>query len=238
MNRKSKIIIIPAYNEEDNISNVIRDIISIQQDIDILVVDDGSDDNTCKAARSTGAEVIRLPFNMGYGAALQTGFKYAIKNDYDYAVQIDGDGQHDPKFIPSLLNAVETGDTDVAIGSRYLKGGYRSTLPRMIGILIFGTIASLIIRQKVTDPTSGFQALNKESIRFYASEYYPVDYPDADVIIMLHRAGFRIKELPVVMHEKVYNKKTMHSGIKPLYYIFKMLLSISVTLLRKIPYKR
>lgn len=237
MTKENKIIIIPVYNEEANIAGVIKDIHSILPNIDILVIDDGSHDNTAKHAIGAGASVISHPFNLGYGAALQTGFKYAIKNDYDYTVQIDGDGQHDPKFIPSLFEVVENGDADIAVGSRYLQGGYRSTLSRMARIFLFGRITSFIIRQRVTDPTSGFQGLNKDVIRFYASKLYPVDYPDADVLIMLHRAGFRIKEIPVVMYKKAC-KQSMHSGIKPLYYIFKMFLSISVTLLRKMPYKK
>lgn len=226
------LIIIPAHNEEKGISGIISAIKNFSTDFDILVVDDGSTDRTARLAMAAGARLLSLPFNMGYGVALQTGFKYAIRNDYEYAVQMDADGQHEPRFIERLLEVVVKGESDIAIGSRFLEGGYQTQFFRRMGMLVFGGLASAIIRQKITDPTSGFQALNRKVIEFYASDFYPVDYPDADVIIMLHRAGLKIKEVPVKMYPSV-EKKSMHSGLKPIYYIFKMFLSILVTLLRR-----
>ena len=170
---------------------------------------------------------------MSYGVTLQTGYKYALDKDYDYVVQMDGDGQHDPGSIEDLLRGVKNGDVDVAIGSRFLsKKKYRTSFPRKIGMKLFGSIASIIMGQKVTDPTSGFQALNKKAIKFYGSDVFPCDYPDADAIIMLHRAGFIIKEVPVIMHYD-NRSKSMHRGLRICYYIFKMFLSIFVTLLRE-----
>ena len=234
MTSKEIIIVIPAYNEESNIPPLIKRIRYHIADADILVVDDGSEDRTARVAEKAGALVVRLPFNMGYGAALQTGFKYALMRRYRYVVQIDADGQHDPESIKTLLNEVKKENVDVVIGSRFLegKGRYKAPLLRKIGMGLFGKITSIIIGQPVTDPTSGFQALNRDALRFYASQYYPVDYPDADVIIMLHRTGLRIKEVPVIMHARQQGQ-SMHSGMKPVYYIFKMFLSMFVTLLRR-----
>jgi glycosyltransferase involved in cell wall biosynthesis len=226
------LIIIPAYNEEMTISSVINGIRDNIQPADIMVVNDGSTDKTGEAAKKSGAFVINLPFNLGYGAALQTGFKYAIRHDYKYAVQIDGDGQHNPSFLSSLIKEIEKGDADVVIGSRYIGKGYDAPVLRKIGMKVFSSISSFITGQKITDPTSGYRVINDRVIRFYSTDIYPVDYPDADVIIMLHQAGFRIKEIPVDMKPSLTGK-SMHSGLKPVYYIFKMMLSIFVALLRE-----
>jgi len=228
------LIVMPAFNEERNLPLVIENIRSKVPDSDILVVDDGSADRTARAAEKAGAMAIRLPFNLGYGAALQTGFKYSLMKRYRYVVQMDADGQHDPDSINLLLEEIKKEDADVVIGSRFLSpdSNYKAPFPRRVGITLFRRIVSFIIHQKITDPTSGFQALNRDAVRFYASPYYPVDYPDADTIIMLHRAGLRIKEVPVLMHPSP-GRKSMHSGLKPVYYIFKMFLSMFVTLLRK-----
>lgn len=229
---RETLIIIPAFNEQERVSSVIMGIKALLADVDILVVNDGSSDRTAEVSLSSGARVLDLPFNMGYGVALQTGFKYALRNEYKYTVQLDADGQHDPRFIERLLEVVVKGEADIAIGSRFLEGGYQAQFFRRMGMLLFGSLASAIIRQRITDPTSGFQALNRKVMEFYASDSYPVDFPDADVIIMLHRAGLKIKEVPARMYPSA-EKKSMHSGLKPIYYIFKMFLSILVTLLRR-----
>jgi len=230
--RDNIVIIIPAYNEAGRIATTIFGIRKFS-DADIIVVNDGSSDNTTDEATEAGAYVIELPFNLGYGATLQTGFKCALKKGYRFAVQMDADGQHDPSSIEALITPVLNDEVDVVIGSRFLdNGNYKAPFVRRVGMYFFGVIASIVTGRKITDPTSGFQAMNKKVMEFYASDAYPVDYPDADVIIMLHRKGFRFKEMPVVMHNAA--KRSMHGGIlKPLYYIFKMLLSIVVTLLRK-----
>ncbi|MCC7202784.1 MAG: glycosyltransferase family 2 protein [Nitrospirae bacterium] len=236
---KEVIIIIPAYNEENNITPLIKEIQDKVSGAAILVIDDGSRDRTARVAEKAGAMVIRLPFNMGYGAALQTGFKYALLKRYMYVVQMDADGQHDPDSIRDLLDEVKKENADVVIGSRFLEGSgeYKTSGVRRIGMALFSKIAGVIIGQPVTDPTSGYQALNRDAIRFYASPYYPADYPDADVMIMLHRAGLRIREIPVRMHPRKQGQ-SMHSGLKPVYYIFKMFLSMFVTLLRNDKFDR
>jgi glycosyltransferase involved in cell wall biosynthesis len=226
------IILIPAFNEERRIAAVISSIKSALPGADVLVVDDGSRDGTAAAARRSGAIVVSHPFNMGYGAAIQTGYKYARDKGYDYLVQLDADGQHDPTCIPSLLAPVMDGDADIAIGSRFLGSSYQPPLARRAGMALFCRIVSLVTGLSVTDTTSGFQAFNRDVILFFATDIFPVDYPDADMLIMLHRAGFRMTEVPVRMFENSEGK-SMHSGIKPLYYMFKMLLSICVTLMRE-----
>lgn len=230
---KTSIIIIPAFNEEKRIAGVIQSIKNAVPDVEILVVNDGSRDETAFEARRAGAVVVSHPFNMGYGAAIQTGYKYARDKGYDYLVQLDADGQHDPSCIPALLAPVVNGDADIAIGSRFLGNSYRPPFTRRVGMAIFRKIVSLVTGTSVTDTTSGFQAFNREIILFFATDIFPVDYPDADMLIMLHRAGFRMIEIPVRMFENCEGK-SMHSGLKPLYYMFKMLLSILVTLLRKV----
>ncbi len=230
------IAIIPALNEENNIVKVISDIGSSSPFVHILVVNDGSTDKTAARAIEAGATVLNLPFNMGYGAALQTGFKYAIRNNYDYAVQIDGDCQHDASCLPDLLRPLMEGVADVALGSRFLGTSYRIPVFRKAGILIFRILVSAIVGKRITDPTSGFQALNKAALsRLYASVHYPSDFPDADVIIMLHRAGLRLVETPVTMHPNPDNR-SMHKGMRPVYYMCKMFLSIFLAIIRKNPF--
>ena len=227
------LIVIPAYNEEKNIGAVLKGIQNQSPGLPILVINDGSSDNTEQVVLEHNAEVISLPYNSGYGIALQTGFLYAVKNDFSIVIQMDSDGQHDPANIKDLIEAVQKDNCDVVIGSRFLsKDSYKSSLARHAGMLLFGSIASFLCGQKVTDPTSGFQALKGQAIHFAASDNYPPDYPDADFIILLNRCGFRVKEIPVTMHASP-EKESMHHGHKTIYYVFKMFLSIFVTLLRR-----
>lgn len=227
------LIIIPAYNEGVRIGEVIRSVRDIDPTFDIVVINDGSRDNTAQVAHDAGAMVVSHPFNLGYGVAIQTGYKFALAKGYDFVVQIDGDGQHDPACIKQLLTPVIEGTTDLALGSRFLGAdSYEPSLTRRIGMAFFRKLISFLIRTPITDSTSGYQAFNRRVIRFFTTEVFPCDYPDADMLLTLHRAGFRISEVPVRMHANATGK-SMHTGLMPLYYIFKMLLSIIVTLLRK-----
>ena len=229
------LIVIPVYNEESNIGGVIKEIKGHYPGLDILVVDDGSCDATARIARDLGVLVIEHPFNMGYGVSLQTGYKYADKKGYNFIVQMDGDGQHDPKYIKELIREIEDDSADVVVGSRFISNvKYKAPLNRRIGMFLFSKLVSLIVKQKITDSTSGFQGLNNKAFKFLTNDIYPCDYPDADVIIMLHRTGFRIKEVSLSMY-KNRTSKSMHSGLKPIYYVLKMTLSIFVTILRKTP---
>lgn len=233
------LIVVPAFNEEENIGGVIADVRRVVSFADVLVVNDGSSDATATIAKQAGARVVSLPTNLGYGVALQTGFKYALRRGYDYVVQMDADGQHEVTCVVDLIDEIRRGTADVVLGSRFLgASGFNPSFARRLGILLFRRIVSLVSGEQISDPTSGFQALNRQVLKLYATEAYPVDFPDADVLIMLHFAGFTVREIPVVMYPKVAANKSMHSGLKPLYYVFKMFLSILVTLMRRGRYKR
>jgi glycosyltransferase involved in cell wall biosynthesis len=227
------LIIIPAYREASRIGQVVRGIRQHVPNVDILVIDDGSGDGTAARATEAGATVVSHTYNMGYGAAVQTGFKYAQRHNYDYVVQMDGDGQHEPLCVSDLLAAVKRPDVDIAMGSRWLGlAEYNGPLLRKFGKFFFGFLASRLTRHEVTDPTTGFQALSKEVVAFFCTDVYPVDYPDANVIIMLTRAGFQIREVPVIMYRDD-SGQSMHGGlIRPIYYGMKMMMSIVMTLLR------
>ena len=227
------IVLIPAYNEGPSIGTVVQRVREIYPQYDVVVVNDGSQDDTARVAKAAGAKVVSHPFNMGYGVAIQTGYKYALRQGYEYLVQMDGDGQHDPGCIPQLLAPVVSGETDFVLGSRFLgDASYEPSLARRLGMGFFRALISRLIGQRITDTTSGFQAFNRQVIGYFTTEVFPCDYPDADMLLTLHRAGFRIREVPVRMHASS-SGKSMHSGWKPLYYMFKMLLSIFVTLLRE-----
>jgi glycosyltransferase involved in cell wall biosynthesis len=226
------LIIIPAFNEAGRVGAVVRDVAGVLPDADILVVNDGSADGTAAEAFEAGAIVVSLPINSGYGAALQTGYKYAVRHRYEILAQIDADGQHQARFLREMLDALEETHSDVVVGSRFLDrdGHYRPSVARKVGIALFGRIASTLTHQAVTDPTSGFQVMRLRVAEFFCSDVYPSDYPDADILILLHRSGFRVREVPVQMRPS--EGASMHSGHRSLYYVYKMTLSILVTLLR------
>lgn len=228
-----ELILIPAFNEEGRIEKLVSRIKALHPAIDILVVNDFSTDLTHVSAKNSGAMVINHPFNMGYGSTLQTGYKFALENNYDFLVQLDGDGQHNPEFIAPLLEEIKSGKYDLCVGSRFIgKWPYNTTFPRKAGMILFGNLVSILIKKRITDPTSGFQSLNKKTIKFFTTEIFPSDYPDADVILLLNRKGFKTGEVPVMMYPSSEGQ-SMHSGLKPLYYIFKMFLSIFINLIRK-----
>ena len=215
-----KIVIIPSYNEEKNIGKVIRGIRKNHRNLDILVINDCSDDKTEEIAKYENAYVVNHVLRAGYGASLQTGYKYALHKNYDIVIQLDGDGQHDPEHISALVTEIERNHADLAIGSRFLEdSGYRMQLVRKIGLRFFQILIYLLTRRKITDPTSG-------------NDFFPSDFPDADVLVYLIHSGARIKEIPVVMYENRQGK-SIHSGIKPLYYIIKILLSLYIVHTRK-----
>jgi glycosyltransferase involved in cell wall biosynthesis len=189
---------VPAFNEEGAVGRVIDGIRAYDQGLEIVVVDDGSSDRTADVARARGAHVLRLPFNLGIGGAVQTGFRYAFENGFDLAVRLDGDGQHDPQQLDAVVAPVLRGDVDIAVGSRYLSEseGYQSSAPRRIGIRILANTVSLLTRQRITDPTSGFQALNRKAITLFAADY-PHDYPEVEALVLVVRHRLRLCEVPV-----------------------------------------
>lgn len=234
MSKETKsVIVMPAHNEAESIEEVIAEIRRVLDGLDIVVIDDFSTDDTAAVAARMGAHVIRLPSNLGYGGAVQTGFKFAVQRGYDFGVMMDADGQHDPVSVPDLLAVVESGEADVALGSRFLGHmHYENSWVRRLGMTVFSRLVSTVTGQDFTDATSGFQALNCEVMEFFARGNYPVDYPDADTIILLHYAGFRVREVPVTMRGRIRGE-SMHGGLKPVYYVLKMALSIFTIMLRQ-----
>jgi hypothetical protein len=227
------LLILPAHNEASNLPRVIPEARAAAPGFDMVVIDDGSRDDTAAVAAGLGAEVVSLPVNLGYGGAVQTGFRYAVEHGYDLAVVMDSDGQHDPAGIYLLADTVLSGQADVAIGSRFRgRMAYHQPWVKRAGMRLFAWTVSRITRREVTDPTSGFQALNRDALRFFAYDNYPVDYPDADTLLVLHYAGFRVVEVPVTMRERL-SGVSMHSGWKPFYYVLKMWLAISMVVLRE-----
>ena len=228
---KKTLIIIPAYNEEGSIARVIENIRRHVPEADMLVVNDGSQDRTARTARESGAMVINLPYNMGIGSAVQSGFLFAKEKGYNFAVQVDGDGQHPPSEIPRLLAALDNG-VDMAIGSRFVQPTkYRPTFTRSLGIKIFSLLVSLIVGKKIYDTTSGFRAASRKAV-LLLTETYPHDYPEVEALITLHRNGMRFVEIPVEMNSRQAGKSSI--GAKnAVYYMLKVTLAIFVAIIKR-----
>jgi len=227
------LVIMPAHNEATNIAAVIGQVRVLAPGLDIVVVNDGSTDETARLAAGAGAAVVTLPNNLGYGGAVQTGFRYAVQQGYPFGLMMDADGQHNAADIPRLLEVVQRGGADVALGSRFLgQMEYAPSWPKRLGMALFRWMASRVTGQPITDPTSGFQAMTRDVMRFFAHDNYPVDFPDADTIMTLHFAGFRIREVPVTMRARL-SGESMHTTLKSFYYVFKMFLSIFIVWLRR-----
>ena len=227
------LVLMPAFNEEQSIGATLARIRSAIPEADLLVVNDCSADRTTEVAERAGARVVELPCNLGYGGAVQAGFEYALARGYDAVIQIDADGQHDPSSARDLLAPVLRGEADVAIGSRFLgEASYRVPALRRIGMRVFERIVTFVTRRHFSDPTSGYQAMNRNVLAFFARDNYPSDFPDADTIILLVLAGFRVQEIPVVMRARTAGA-SMHSNLKALYYVSKMFLAIFMVLVRR-----
>ena len=229
-----KAAIVPAYNEAGSISSVIAEIRSADPELEIVVVDDGSTDGTAELARAAGARVLQLPYNLGIGAAVQTGLRYACEEGYDVAVQIDGDGQHDARELAQLLEPVVSGRADIAVGTRFAGArSYRASLGRRIGIALFAGAVSLIVRQRVTDTTSGFRAMNRRGICLFALDY-PHDYPEVEATVLVFRHRLRMVEVPVAMRQREIGRSSI-TPFRSLYYMSKVSLALFVGLLRPRP---
>jgi glycosyltransferase involved in cell wall biosynthesis len=230
-----KLAIVPAYNEADMVGRVVRDIREHAPDFDVVVVDDGSMDATAAEAEAAGAAVIQHPFNLGIGGAVQSGFKYALRNGYDVAAQVDGDGQHKPAYLPELLAALKTGEeADMVCGSRFRGDpGYKVPFGRRLGNLIFSVVLTAITRQRITDPTSGFRMTNRRGIELFARDY-PHDYPEVEALLMLHAHRLRLHEVPVRMNARGFGRSSIDYP-RSAYYMAKVLLAIFVGLFRHRP---
>jgi glycosyltransferase involved in cell wall biosynthesis len=229
------LVIIPAYNEEGSVGKVVAEVKANLPQANILVVNDGSTDLTSEKARSYKAMVLDLPFNLGIGGAMQSGYKYAYEKDYDIAVQVDGDGQHDPKEISKLLQLLEAKKVDMAIGSRFITHSvYKISIMRRLGSSILAGVISSLIKQKITDPTSGFRAVNRKAIWLFAL-YYPQDYPEPEALVLLCKGGLKIAEVAVKMKQR-YSGESSITKIRAIYYMVKVLLAIFIDCFKKPPF--
>jgi glycosyltransferase involved in cell wall biosynthesis len=227
-----RVAIVPAYDEAASVAGVIAEIREVDSELDVVVIDDGSTDGTAATAQKAGAQVIRIPFNLGIGGAMQTGYQYALDHGFDLAVQIDGDGQHDPREVPRLIEPILSGETDMAVGTRFAGGaGYRAPFGRRIGIVLFSRLVSLIVRQRVTDTTSGFRAVNRKAIELFATDY-PHDYPEVETTVLVFRHKLRMCEVPVAMRMRVSGRSSI-TLFGSIYYVIKVSLALFIDLFRR-----
>ena len=221
------LIIIPAYNEAGNIVNFIDTLINDYPQYDYVIINDGSEDNTAKVCAEHGYNVVNLPINLGIGGAVQTGYKYALKHGYDMAVQMDGDGQHDPQFLAGMVDIIERDEADLVVGSRFVnKEGFQSSASRRTGINILSILALIFTGVRLKDITSGYRLVNDRLIRIYANDY-PFDYPEPEAMVMASVHGCRIKEYPVVMRERMSGKSSINMK-KSVYYMVKVSLAMFI----------
>ncbi len=227
------IAIVPAFDEEGAIGGVVEGILAVDSRIDVLVVDDASTDGTADAARAAGADVVRLPYNVGIGGTVQTGFKAALQWGYDIAVRLDGDGQHDPAELAKLLAPVERDEADIVTGSRFMDGdaSYRPPLARRVGIIWFAWLVSALTRRRMTDTTSGFQAFNRRAIALFAEDY-PSDYPEVESSLLIARRRLRFVEVRVSMREREHGRSSI-TVVRSMYYVLKVTLALLVATARK-----
>jgi glycosyltransferase involved in cell wall biosynthesis len=231
---RRRLAIVPARNEEAAVGSVVEELRVFDPELDVLVIDDGSEDATALSAAAAGAAVVRLPFTLGIGGAVQTGFKYALEQGYDTVIRLDGDGQHDPQEIPQLLAPLARGEADVVVGSRFANGSdgdYRPPFARRAGIRWFARLVSLLTRQKLTDTTSGFQAVNARAIRLFAADY-PHDYPEVEAAVMVVRHKLRITEVPVRMRGRESGESSI-TAFRSFYYAIKVTLALLVGIFRR-----
>ncbi len=219
------LVIVPAYNEEDNIVNTIDNLKKHTKNIDYIVINDGSSDSTKSVCIKNNINFLDLSINTGIGGAVQTGYKYAKNHNYDIAIQFDGDNQHDPKYIKELIKEIENGN-DLVIGSRYIENNdtFKSTFARRIGIKILSFLIKLVSKTKIYDVTSGFRACNKNIINYFANNY-PMDYPEPDSLAKVLKKGYKVKEIPVKMNERKKGKSSINF-LESIYYMIKVSLCI------------
>lgn len=228
------IAVVPAHNEERTVASVVDEIRRFDPGCEVVVIDDGSTDRTAVMAEREGAHVVRLPYNLGIGGAVQTGIQYAHDHGFDLAVQVDGDAQHPPSEIPKLLAPILEDRADLVIGSRFLgTGDYDPPFSRLLGIKLLARLVSLIVRQRVTDTTSGFRAMNRRAIRLFAADY-PHDYPEVEATVLVFRHRLRMVEVPVRMRMRTSGSSSI-TFRRSAYYMLKVVLALFVGLFRRFP---
>ena len=227
-----KLIIIPAYNEEENIERTIKMIEKGTNDFDYVIINDCSIDNTRKICEEKGFNIVNLPINLGIGGAVQTGYKYAYENGYDVAVQVDGDGQHDPEFLSTMAEYLIEHRVDMVIGSRFIeKKGFQSSITRRMGIKFFSGLIKVLTGKTITDPTSGLRMIGRNVMEIFSQDY-PRDYPEPESIVAVLRKNMKIEEIPVVMLERKGGVSSI-SPKKSIYYMVKVTLAILIERIRK-----
>ncbi|MDD3137469.1 MAG: glycosyltransferase family 2 protein [Lachnospiraceae bacterium] len=227
-----KLVIIPAYNESDSITNTVNDIIMKAPEFDYIVINDCSNDNTAEICKKNHFNFLNLPINLGIGGAVQTGYMYAKKHGYDIAVQVDGDGQHDPSFLKVMAECMDKEQVDMVIGSRFISNeGFQSSNARRMGIKYFTILIKLLTRQTITDPTSGLRMVNRKIILLFADDY-PKDYPEPESVVTIMRQNKKVKEIPVIMRERQGGVSSI-SIKKSIYYMIKVTLAILIEKIRK-----
>jgi glycosyltransferase involved in cell wall biosynthesis len=232
-----RIAILPAHNEEASIAGVIAEIRETDPDFQIVVVDDGSTDRTAEAARAAGAIVLRLPYNLGIGGAVQTGLQYAREHGFDIAVQVDADGQHDPAEIEKLLGPLLESDADVVIGSRFTgEGNYRAGVVRRAGMVVFAGLVSFFVGQRLSDTSSSFRAYRRRAIALYAHDYPHGFLETVEATVMGRRAGLRFAEVPVVMRVRFSGSSSLTLPVS-IYYSAKVLVALFVGMFRRSDYR-
>ena len=222
-----KLIIIPAYNEEDAIAHTVARIREKAPDFDYVIINDCSTDRTLAICRENGFHVVNLPINLGIGGAVQTGYRYALENGYDIAVQMDGDGQHDPAYLMEIVQPVLDGECDMCIGSRFVKKeGFQTSFMRRVGIRFLSGLIFLLSGHRVLDVTSGFRATNARMTAYFA-RHYAIDYPEPEAALAAILAGFKVAEAPVIMRERQGGVSSIHS-FKSVYYMIKVSLALII----------
>ncbi len=229
------LVIIPAFNEAGNIEKTVQEVLgapNLGASVTVLVINDGSLDDTALRAEHAGAKVVSLPFNLGIGGAVQTGYRFAFKNGFDIAIQVDGDGQHDPAYLAQLVAPLVDGSADMVVGSRFLEGkaGFRSSFYRRIGIRFFSFLIRFLTGIRVTDPTSGFRACGRGLIELFAG-YYPLDFPEPEAVVVASRMGRRVIEVPVVMRARASGKSSINA-VKSVYYMIKVTAAILLHMIK------
>ncbi len=233
---KRVLVIIPAYNEQESILKTVQTVKNCsfhkQYKVDYIVINDGSKDDTLSVLKNNDLSYLNLPMNLGIGGAMQTGYLYACENDYDYAIQLDGDGQHNPEYIEQLLTALEAENADMVIGSRFIKKeGFQSTGMRQLGIKLLSVTIRLLTSKKILDVTSGFRLCNKKLIAYFANNYAE-DYPEPDAIVSSVKNGYKVIESPVIMNERQGGASSI-AGLKTIYYMCKVEFSLIIQAIKK-----
>ena len=227
-----RLIIIPAYNEAENIVKTVEAIKEKEKGFDYIIINDCSTDRTKNICEENGYNVINLPINLGIGGAVQTGYKYAYNHDYDIAVQVDGDGQHDPLFLGVMAQYLEEHSADMVIGSRFIeKKGFQSSRARRIGIVFFTKLIKIMTGATITDPTSGLRMVGRNVIELFSNDY-PRDYPEPESVVAILRRHMKVIEIPVVMKEREGGVSSI-SLKKSVYYMIKVTLAILIERIRK-----